>query len=478
LKVVFFLRGFENLGAEYISAILKKNGHELSIVFSEDFFDDGIFDNFYLKNCFNMNAKQNAERILNDSPEIVLFSSMTDTIRKDLAVAFWVKRMNNNINILFGGIHPTLLPERVLNYSFVDFVCVGEGEKSVSKLIYSLSKGIPINIKGIWYKQNGKIINTGVSDIVENLDEIPFADKGIFSEIVPEFMHYYRIITGRGCPYNCAFCAHFSLRKLYGKYGLRRRSPKNVIAELKLAKKKFNPKAVIFEDDLFLYDEEWLIKFLQEYREKISLPFQCTAYPSCLSENILNMLKNSGCRFIEIGVQTLNEKVRKKILNRKETNHEIFTSLKLLKNSGIKFNIFHITDIPGVLRDDEKKALELYLWAKPSAIHYVRLTYYPNTGMRYLIDEKEYVNICDGRLKSYEIIGDENIDIYNLFGLICILPKKIIRFLLGKKLIRLNSNYIFKIFPSTLCFLTGRASYSMRIYPLYYLRLVKKLFLK
>ena len=171
MKILIFSSGYENLGLEYISASLKKKGYEVLLEFDNAFFNDGIFDNRFLKKVFNQPSKYIAEKIVYKSPELVLFSSMTDNIRNNLDIARNIKNISSDIGICFGGIHPTLLPKEVLKHDFVDYVCVGEGEKAVVKRVdaskeeitvelYESVLPIPITVRG----DHVRVIDRGEDD--------------------------------------------------------------------------------------------------------------------------------------------------------------------------------------------------------------------------------------------------------------------------------------------------------------------------
>ena len=86
--------------------------------------------------------------------------------------------------------------------------------------------------------------------------------------------------------------------------------------------------------------------FLRLYSSSISLPFTCFGHPKYLDYEIVQWLKDAGCKMIWIGIQSGNEWVRKKILNRHETNEEIISACRLIKEAGIKLMIDHIFGIP------------------------------------------------------------------------------------------------------------------------------------
>ena len=82
-------------------------------------------------------------------------------------------RRQGDVPVVWGGIHPTLLPEQTLENENIDIVVQGEGEETFFELVQALEKGDPLSkVKGIWYKENGEIRNTEPRPFVD-LNELP-----------------------------------------------------------------------------------------------------------------------------------------------------------------------------------------------------------------------------------------------------------------------------------------------------------------
>jgi len=128
MNITFVYRGFESLGIEYLSAALKKAGHQTSLVF-----DSSLCNTFqlFVKNINRifLNDKETVESILNTLPDLVAFSVVYDDYAWTCNIASKLKQKKPDILIIFGGINPTCIPEEVIKHQFVDFVCVGAQEK-------------------------------------------------------------------------------------------------------------------------------------------------------------------------------------------------------------------------------------------------------------------------------------------------------------------------------------------------------------
>jgi len=470
LKIGFVYGAYESLGIEYLSSILKHNipDIEIKLFYHPFLFSDALLENNFLSSFFN-EKKHIVNKIIKFSPDILAFSSMTDTFDFDFSIATEIKRINPDITTLFGGIHPTAAPEFVSNLKSIDFICIGEGEFAFLEFCNAfISNNDLNNIKNI-YSQNTITNKPVLRELVYDLSALPFPDKDLFYCIAPYFKESYSIITSRGCFFKCSFCNNNLYSKYYGSAydGIRRRSIENVISELLYAKKKWSPKSVVFEDDMFISDRKWTLKFLERYEKEIALPYQCIGHPAFLDDELCIALKKSGCRNIEIGVQSLENSVCK-LFNRPQNHKKIINNIKLLKKHNISFNIDHIGGAPGESKAMQLKAIELYNELSPNRITYFFLTYYPGTEIteyalkNRIISIDEFNNLIKGKSSSYEQSGSvkdpdyENLRL--LSGLISILPKRIISWLIKSgNYKKLGKSYLFaKYLPSLITTLRNR----------------------
>ncbi|MFW5782440.1 MAG: B12-binding domain-containing radical SAM protein [Candidatus Muiribacteriaceae bacterium] len=407
--VVFFYSGYESIGIEILSAVLKKNGINTSLVYHPGLFDDSLVSERNFSRHF-FDPEKIARKILKRNPDLVGFSSMTDTFSKDIRIAEMVKQLEPSIRTVFGGIHPTVLYRELISDPSIDFIIRGEGEKS----LLMLASGKDIHtIPGIVFEtENGIYANPNLSP-VKDLNKLPPPDKKIFYDEAPYFQDYYTAMTSRGCPYNCSFCNNNVYRKIYGsKYCLRRISPDKMISELRNALKKYRYRYVIFEDDAFVSDENWSVTFLTEYIKHIDRPFQCLINPRNISDKVAILLNKAGCRNVEIGIQSMEERLRRSVLNRSETTEEIRQAVHILNTHNIPFNIDHIGGIPGESHNNIKKAFIQYLKWRPNRITYFYLTYYPGTEISEkaiasgVLDEKTCNDLVKGESFSFEHGGN------------------------------------------------------------------------
>lgn len=410
MRITFVQDSCGNLAIEYLSSFLKKEGHKVSLVIDPQLFNISHLKNKLLGRIFDA-RKILVQEIVRTKPDLVAFSIFTCDYQWALDIAGRIKKKNKEVLIIFGGIHPTSVPEVVIKEKNVDIVCIGEGEQALLELARSFDKKRKnYKIKNLWFKKNGEIIKNEIQPLLENLDELPFPDKDLFFSKSPPFLkQYYLIMATRGCPYRCTFCANHVKAKIYrgkGKY-LRIRSVDSVIKELIWAKKKYPKlKMVGIPDDILPLDKKWMRDFISRYKKEIKLPFLCYSHPRYIDAEIAGLLKEGGCFWLNMGLQTTSEKNRIELLNRVETNDEVRKAVECCHKVGLKFSLDHIFGIPFEGEKEYIEGLKFYNELRPNLINIFWLVYFPKTEIIKLgkkagyIDKKTEQEINEGKVST------------------------------------------------------------------------------
>jgi len=381
MKVAFIVLECENYSVSLFSSLLKQKGHEADMVFDPRLFGSHEISSSRLKKLFDI-RKNNIEKIKRIKPDLIGFSVYTSDYRWALEMATMIKK-EVDIPIIIGGIHCILVPEEVIKEDCIDIVCVGEGEGALLELVESMKSGeIDQSIKNLWFKtKDKKIIRNEVRPLIQDLDSLPFLDRDIIFDQKPIFRWGYSISTGRGCPYRCSFCVSEVLNRYYAERKLgrfvRQRSVKNVIDELVWAREKYKFKIVTFTDDVFTININWLKEFVKEYKEKVKIPFFCTANPGTIKDEELRLLKEANCSMIGFGVQSACEQTRVNTLCRRGTNERIKQVAKLCHELKITFHFDHIFNLPGEGIEEQAQALSFYNETRPDLVNTFWMTYFP-----------------------------------------------------------------------------------------------------
>lgn len=239
--------------------------------------------------------------------------------------------------VVVGGPQGTTLNEDFFEKSGCDAVCRYEGELTLLELANYFLEGAGSldKISGIAYMDRGRLrINSERSPIV-NLDNLPFIDETCYLE--PEL--FYRglsVMTGRGCPFSCAFCHEGAHTK-----SVRLRSVENVLAEIDAYFEK-NPRDniyVLFTDDTLTLKSKRLHKLCEGLAERQKQrPFKwfCEAHVHTLYMNpeMAKDLAMAGCARVQLGIEAGTD-FALSAYGKRCTTKEIFEVVKLLRDAGI-----------------------------------------------------------------------------------------------------------------------------------------------
>jgi anaerobic magnesium-protoporphyrin IX monomethyl ester cyclase len=298
-------------------------------------------------------------------PLFVGISSMSGPqIEFGLKFAKKVRNVNPSIPIVWGGVHPTLLPEQTVASPFVDIVVRGEGELTAVQLANQLMSEQPIqNVKGITYKKQGKIITNPQAAPI-NLDSLPIElpyDLLKLDEYPALKAGRLHIQTSRGCPGRCGFCYNlfFSQRQWRGK------SAKRVFEEIKFLLEKFpNVKTLDIIDDNFFVNRkrvEDICEGLLILNDKIQWRANCRFdYVATYQEDFLRLLDKTGCVELDFGGESGSEKLQS-FVTKDVTFSQMFTALKKLKMSAPHIEPFvsWLSGLPNETSQDLHKTFNL-----------------------------------------------------------------------------------------------------------------------
>jgi len=382
MKITFFNIAHECIAVSLLSAIAKKEGHEVKLLHIPTLFQDGLTREFpRLARLFNNDPKV-FRQLKEDQPDLIAFSVVTFHYRIALHYARLCKKICPRAKIVFGGIHVSSVPDVVIANDFIDYVVIGEGEIAFAEIIKHIAKGDSAEpIVNTWYKtKDNTIIKGRQIGFIQDLDSLPHFDKDIWKDVSP-LRSYYLTMTSRGCPYQCTYCFNHFFRNLPDEKSnyIRRRSIPHVIEELMIAKKKYKITLIEFWDDIFIFDRVWLKEFLDAYKKNIGLPFKCYIHVSLFDEEIAIWLKEAGCRWVDFGIQHINETYRKTYLKRHESNADIANTLKILKKHGIVSFADYIIGLPGDTIAYNEEARQFFIENMPDIIEPYWMSYHPKT---------------------------------------------------------------------------------------------------
>ncbi len=291
----------EPISLEYLASSINSMGYTTEIMSGE------------------ISEKELFDWIKNNRPSVVGFSVHSYVYENSLCLARTVKKaaeeMDYEIMTVFGGPHPTALPNEVVLHPAVDFVVVGEGESVFVELLRIISiKGNFSSLPGIVFKEAGEIISTGRAKRIEYLDKIPWPTR---NENVLDVARQYQIaypppgqqmriaqvMYSRGCPFSCSFC---SSESTWGRQVFWRK-PQSVLDEIEYLVKEYHTNLVYFPDLTFNVDRKKVICLCEEFnRRRPPVHWWALFRADLLDKELLCKLRNAGCVKISLGLESPN----------------------------------------------------------------------------------------------------------------------------------------------------------------------------
>ena len=302
----------DKLGFLYLSAVLKKAGHEV------DYYQDDI------------DPVEDLVRLY--KPDFIMYSVQTGEHK-------WYIEKNKNLKLkfnfisVFGGPHFTFYGDNNLIDGNIDYIIQGPGEDIVLDIVNNkIEKG--------FYR----------ADLLKDLNDYPAPDRSIlykYNEFGQAKMK--RFITMRDCPNSCTYCFNHIYHRIYNdqkKCFFTRKSPRSMIQEILDVKKQYPLEMVYFNDDDLCVDKKWLNEFLLLYTLEVRLPFCGSVRANNVDPLILSFMKSAGCHFLNMAVESAVPETQKLIRRGNISNEQIMKACNDAKELGIKIRLQNIIGLP------------------------------------------------------------------------------------------------------------------------------------
>ena len=355
---------FPPLGLLYIAAYMEREGHQVTVR--------------------DLAIRKKKEDI--DFKKYNVVGISTDTTRHRQALQLAKKAKTMDCTVVMGGPHPGYVDEEILSTRKVDFIVRGEGEVTFSELVAALQKKDRQldSIQGISFFSNGELVRTPPRPFIENLDSLPLPARHLIN------MEDYRrtnfggrsitpMITSRGCPYQCAFCAssHFFGTRV------RTRSIETVLNEIEEIYCQYHFNAIAFLDDTFNLFPKRVIELCRGITaRKFDLWWWNLSRIDLLlrNEEMVQEMVRAGARAVFIGVESSNPKTLEELRKGIDVKETVQT-VEMLKRKGLEI---HASYILGGLHDTVKTIHDTIRFAKrldTNVAQFAILTPYPGTAI-------------------------------------------------------------------------------------------------
>ena len=269
------------------------------------------------------------------------------------------------------------------------YLIIGEGEETMAELHDAIINKTAINtVNGIAYLEKGKVVKTAARVKMKDLSQLPLPNRAAIP--MDKYLNTWKenhggssmtVSTQRGCPYTCKWCS----TAVYGQ-SYRRRPAQLVAQELRMLKEEYNPDTIWFVDDVFTVSHKWLRSFHEEViQQDAIIPFECITRAERITDEVLQLLKESGCYRIWIGAESGSQKIVD-AMDRRVDVGVVQSAINNANALGIETGTFIMLGYPGEDKKDIQETISHLKKSNPT--HFTITVAYPIKGTA-LYDEIE-----------------------------------------------------------------------------------------
>ena len=344
----------------YLAAIAEKEGCEAKI---QDYSQGGDYE----------------ADLREFKPDYLVINIATPTLEHDLEAVKKAKEICPEvITIAKGAAFLTLADRIIKEHNELDFGILGEAENTLKEILEEKPKA---EILGLYYKENDEVKFTGNRPFIEDLDSLPFPARHLVDNNIyrrPDNNKVQATIkVSRGCPFHCFFC----LATPVSGAKVRRRSPENIVAEIKECVEKYNIKNFLFWSDIFNIDKDWTMKLCQAIIDSgLKITWSANTRADTADLEMAEMMYKSGCRLVSIGVESGSQYMLEK-MGKKITLNDVRRTVKVFKKAKIRIYNYFVIGLPWETEETVEETIKFAIELNSDFISFYTAT--PLPGSRF-----------------------------------------------------------------------------------------------
>lgn len=374
-------------GLAYIASVCRNAGHEVKI-YNQDVYH---WPESHLLNLLN-----------NESFDVIGVSAIGGyyQYRKVLKISEAINKSKHRPFYILGGHLAAPEPEYFLKKTQADVIIIGEGEVTIIELLEALNNNTSLSsVNGIAYMEDSKCIQTPRRELIQKIDNIPLPAWDMFPMDhyallrMPHIKNSERcmpVLSGRGCPFKCNFCYRMD-------QGFRPRLTESIIEEIQLLKKDYNITYIAFSDELLMSSVERTTELCESFiKAKLNIKWDCNGRLNYAKPDVLNLMKEAGCVFINYGIESMDEKALR-TMNKALTVKQIISGIENTLATGISPGYNIIFGNIGETAESLQMGVDFLLkYDDHSQMRTIRpVTPYPGSPLYYYAIEKGLLKDCE-----------------------------------------------------------------------------------
>ncbi len=390
------------LGLGYIAAVLGRDGHEVYIYDAEwggDFAATSQPPAYPLVDtCLHWHRYfdglrerghpiwQEVEGVIRKQrPDVLGITCRVLDLASALRVAEIAKGLDPDVFVVLGGPAANTCMSLIERSEDVDFAVHGEGEATMSELVSILSQERPdySAIHGLSFRDEQRMVHNPERSLADDVSSLPHParDRLLYTELLPrrKVAHMMgEMVTSRGCPYRCAFCA---VHTAWGGRGARLRNPQDVVGEVLEQRDRYEARFFTFWDDLFTGNRKRTVAVCDAFiKARAGVSWVCLARANTVDEELLGLMKEAGCVQVQMGIESGSDRTLER-MRKGITVAQSRRAAAMVRRAGLSLHAFLLVGIPGESRDDMEATARLIPELEPDCVELSVFAPYPGSAL-------------------------------------------------------------------------------------------------
>ena len=329
------------LGLGYIASSLESKGHKVAIV-------DGVSYSGLLDEALRI--------IISNKPDILGFTVTSQARMRAMELIKMSKKATGAFTVA-GGPHFYPTAKEALEFiPALDVVIKAEGEYTMCELVDAYARGDSFDkVSGLFFRQkDGEITETEERPVIKDIDSLPYPAYNLFAlkkyscNLAGLKFPAIGVISSRGCPNNCIFCANRVLRKTT----LRLRSPVKFVDEVEFLKKEYGYRAFDFWDDTLTMSRPHIEHICKEILERnLDIKWFARARVNTVDKELLCLMRQAGCQEIAYGIESGSDRVLA-VINKGISVRQSEEAVRNSAEIGLRVSAYFIVSLPGETIED------------------------------------------------------------------------------------------------------------------------------
>lgn len=334
-----------------------KYNYPLSIVTVGSALKNAGFD-VELIHCYDDDLDNVANDVIEKNPLFIGFSVITSASILLTVKASKVIKEKSKIPIVWGGIHPSLLPEQCISEEYVDIIVIGEGEETIIEVAKKLDNNESLDgVMGVWFKNNGTIIKNEprgfIKDFSRSRLDFSLLDPSRYYHELHGSRKGFDYMSSRGCPHHCRFCYNAK----FNKRTWRPMSEEIVLDDIQFLKRTYNIEAVYFVDDNFYVNKKRALNILK----RINLPTYTEIRIDYITDEFAKELKEMNPKLVLVGAESGSNRILQ-LIGKDFEIEDTKRAVQIFAKYHIPVHYSFIMGLPTETREETEKTIDFMLW--------------------------------------------------------------------------------------------------------------------